>query len=87
MATTLTPASGAASPSPPPKAAEPEFLTAQQVADTLNVSLSTVLRRFSQEPGVVDLGRAGRRRGQRPYRMLRIPRGVLSRFLYEHRSR
>jgi len=57
-----------------------------QVAKILNVSLSTVLRRFSNEPGVVDLG-LETERGRRPYRLLRIPRGVLRRMLYEHRVR
>jgi hypothetical protein len=67
--------------------AEPDNLTPSQVAKKLNVSLSTVLRIFSKVPGVIDLaGQAKtKKRGQRPYRVLRIPRGVLARWEYEHR--
>lgn len=68
---------------------EPEFLTVKQVAKQLNLSVGTVQRIFSKVPGVIDIGRPSltRRRGARPYQILRIPRGVLSRFLMEHRIR
>jgi hypothetical protein len=65
---------------------DPEYLTPQQVAEKLNISLSTVMRRFADEPGVVDIGpKSGR--DTRPHRVLRIPRGVLLRVLHERRVR
>jgi len=63
-----------------------DYLTPQQVAKILNVHLNTVLRRFGECPGVIDLATPPKR-GKRPHRMLRIPRGVLDRYLHERRVR
>lgn len=55
-----------------------ELLTAAQVARILQVCPATVIRLFSDYPGVTDLG-------TKKYRSLRIPRAALNRFLAEHR--
>jgi hypothetical protein len=60
----------------------PEYLTSAEVADILKVHLNTVIRRFEGLPGVVDLG-SGEGRFKRRYRVLRIPRDTLSKFLNE----
>lgn len=61
-----------------------ELLTVADVAGVLKVSEDTVLRKFDGVPGVIDLG-AGEvmRKRKRPYRVLRIPRPVLEKFLVE----
>lgn len=67
---------------------EDQLLTVDQVAKILAVDSATVIRRFENYPGVVDVGPRSReqiRRGRRPYRRLRIPRSVLNRFLYERK--
>jgi len=69
------------------EAAASEYLTPGQVAKILNVTVRTVLRRFGGYPGVIDLSSPPIKRGTRPRRLLRIPRGVLNRYLYEHRVR
>ena len=67
---------------------ESEYLTPMQVAKILNVTHYTVMRRFSKEPGVIDLTPKDKKKpGTRRKRLLRIPRGVLSRFLDERRIR
>jgi hypothetical protein len=53
-----------------------ELLTVSDVAEVLKVSEDTVIRRFANRPGVVDLG-GGK------YRVLRIPRPVLEKFIME----
>ena len=64
----------------------PELLTPQQVAAILQVSVDSVIRRFSSVAGVIDLGTdEDCRRRKRRYRILRIPRTVLERFLIENR--
>lgn len=67
--------------------ADEELLSAQQVADLLGMALSTVIRHFADYPGVIDIGppRHTRRKGRRTHRILRIPRSVLNRFLYERK--
>jgi hypothetical protein len=66
-----------------------ELHTPAEVAALLKVSEDTVVRRFGDLPGVIDLGSpelVGRRTGRkRRYRVLRIPRAVLDRFLQDHR--
>ena len=61
-----------------------EYLTPAEVADILKVSLNTVIRRFENVPGVVDLG-SEEKMHRRRYRTLRIPRSVLNRFIAENR--
>jgi hypothetical protein len=66
-----------------------ELLTVTEVSQTLKSSEDFVLKRFGDLPGVIDLGSpelVGRRTGRkRRYRVLRIPRTVLDRFLQDHR--
>jgi hypothetical protein len=59
---------------------EIEYLTVAQVAAILNISTDTVIRKFGNEPGVIDLGTAEGPHKRR-YRVLRIPRYVLNRIL------
>jgi hypothetical protein len=60
-----------------------EYLTPAEVAEILKVSLNTVIRRFENIAGVIDLG-AEEKMHKRRYRMLRIPRSVLNRFIAEN---
>jgi hypothetical protein len=66
-----------------------ELLTVGEVSQVLKSSEDFVLKRFGGLPGVIDLGSpelVGRRTGRkRRYRVLRIPRAVLDKFLMEHR--
>ena len=59
-----------------------QFYTPADVASILKVSTDTVLRKFSDYPGVIDLG-TPERKSKRRYRTLRIPREVLERFIVE----
>jgi hypothetical protein len=59
-----------------------ELLTVSQVAEVLKVSEETVVRRFAKYKGVVDLG-ASDTRDKRRYRVLRIPKTVVERYLVE----
>lgn len=61
-----------------------EFLTPLEVAKILKVNAKTVIRRFEEFPGVVDLG-TEETRFKRRYRVLRIPREVLEKFIIENR--
>jgi len=61
-----------------------ELLTPAEVATVLKVSIKTAIRKFEAVPGVIDLG-ADETRFKRRYRVLRIPRPVLERFLVENR--
>jgi hypothetical protein len=66
------------------------YLTPAQVAAELNISVKTVIRRFENHPGVVNLGseRKPRRKGKREkYAILRIPREALAEFISESRVR
>jgi hypothetical protein len=63
-----------------------EYLTPEQVASILAVSVDTVLRQFGDREGVVDLG-VGERLHKRRKRMLRIPRRVLDTYLAEKQVR
>ncbi len=58
----------------------PELLTVREVAAILKTSEDTVVRRFENLKGVIDIGQKASRYG-RPYRQLRIPADVLQRFL------
>jgi hypothetical protein len=57
---------------------EMEHLSVPQVATILNVSRDTVIRRFENEPGVIDMGTTEKQHKRRR-RILRIPRYVLNR--------
>lgn len=61
-----------------------QFYTPAEVAELLKVSRDTVIRKFSNQPGVIDLGspESGRKR---QYRTLRIPREALERFIIDNR--
>ncbi len=55
-----------------------EYLTPQEVAMILRVSVDSVYRMFINVPGVMVLGKM--RHSRRPYRTLRIPRSALRYF-------
>lgn len=57
-----------------------ELLTVAEVASVLKCSDDAVVRRFAKMPGVIDLGRAETRHKRR-YRVLRIPRAVVEKYL------
>lgn len=57
-----------------------ELLTVSEVALVLKCSEDAVVRRFANMDGVIDLGRAGSR-DKRQYRVLRIPKVVVERYL------
>jgi hypothetical protein len=59
-----------------------EYLTSGEVAAILKVSPDTIIRRFENLPGVLDLG-SGEGRFKRRYRVLRIPRETLEKFIVE----
>jgi hypothetical protein len=63
-----------------------ELLTVAQVAALLQVSSDTVMRRFARVKGVVDIGTAETPKKRR-YRVLRIPRTVVERWVLEHGGR
>jgi len=57
-----------------------DLLTVAEVAALFNVSNETVTRRFAKERGVIDLGNPGNLKRRR-YRVLRIPRVVVERYV------
>jgi hypothetical protein len=57
-----------------------ELLTISEVAAILNVGEDTVARRFSKVKGVIDLGSPETPKKRR-YRLLRIPRTIVEKFL------
>jgi hypothetical protein len=57
-----------------------ELLTVRDVAAVMKCSEDAVVRRFAKLPGVIDLGRA-ETRNRRRYRVLRIPKAVLEKYL------
>ncbi len=63
---------------------EIEYLKVAEVAAILKCSTDTVIRRFSNQPGVIDLGTAEKQHKRR-YRVLRIPRYVPNRFLSQRK--
>lgn len=64
---------------------EPQFLTPQQVAKILQISPKSVIRKFGNRSDVIDLGQAETLH-KRGYRVLRIPRSALNRFMAENRA-
>jgi hypothetical protein len=63
-------------------AADVEYLTPQEIAELLKVSVDTVVRKFEQRKGVLDLG-SRESRFTRRYRVLRIPRTVFEAYVIE----
>jgi hypothetical protein len=61
-----------------------EYLTAAEVAAILKISTDSVIRKFESRPGVLDLG-SSETRFKRRYRVIRIPRQTLERFILESR--
>ena len=57
-----------------------ELLTVGEVAQILGVSDDTVTRRFAKVKGVIDLGSPETPKRRR-YRVLRIPKSVVEKFL------
>lgn len=57
-----------------------ELLTIEEVAKILNVSPDTVTRRFAKVKGVIDIGSPETPKRRR-YRVLRIPKTVVEKFL------
>ncbi len=55
------------------------LLTVKDVAEVLQCSQDAVVRRFAKMDGVIDLGRSSL--GVRRYRVLRIPKAVVERYL------
>lgn len=63
-----------------------QLYTVTEVSEILRISPDTVIRYFGDLPGVIDLGSAEDvRRRKRRYRILRIPRSTLEKFLNENR--
>jgi len=56
-----------------------DLLTVRDVATVLQCSQDAVIRRFAKMDGVIDLGRSAL--GIRRYRVLRIPKAVVERYL------
>lgn len=53
--------------------------TVQEIAAFWRLDPSTVRRIFRDEPGVLRIGKSGRRDGKRDYVVLRVPESVLRR--------
>ncbi len=62
--------------------ADDEHYTPAELAQKLKVSTDTILRKFADYPGVIDLGTPEKGRKRR-YRVIRIPHSVLEKFLIE----
>jgi hypothetical protein len=63
-----------------------ELLTPEYIAKELHVSYQTVMRRFENRPGVIDIG-TPETRFKRRYRVLRIPRECFEEYLHEKTNR
>jgi hypothetical protein len=59
--------------------------TPQEVADILNVSVDTVIRWLSKEPGVIAIGN-DERMHKRKKKLVRIPHSALVRFHERNRT-
>ena len=57
-----------------------DLLTVHDVATVLKCGEDAVVKRFAKLPGVIDLGRA-ETRNKRRYRVLRIPKDVVEKYL------
>ena len=60
------------------------MLSVREVAALLKLSPESITRRFEKYPGVIDLG-SPESRFKRAYKVLRIPRPVLQKFLHENK--
>jgi hypothetical protein len=60
-----------------------EYLTAAEVAAILKVSRDSIIRWFEKRPGVLSIGN-DETRFRRKYKVLRIPRETLERFIIEN---
>jgi hypothetical protein len=58
--------------------------TPKELAENWKLDESTIRRIFQDEPGVLKIGKSGRRDGKRDYVTLRIPESVATR-LYRER--
>jgi hypothetical protein len=63
-------------------AADTAYMSPKEIADLLKVSVDTVVRRFENRPGVLDLG-STESRFTRKYRVLRIPRSTFEAYIAE----
>lgn len=63
-----------------------ELLTVAEVASVLKCSDDAVVKRFAKMPGVIDLGKA-ETRNRRQYRVLRIPKAVVEKYLADKSGR
>jgi hypothetical protein len=61
------------------------LLTTKDVADVLQISQDAVVRRFAKVEGVIDLGKSTL--GVRRYRVLRIPKEIVERYLTRRAGR
>jgi hypothetical protein len=61
-----------------------ELLTPLEVAAVLKISVDSVLRKFTDLPGVINLG-TNETLKKRRYRVIRIPKPVLEKFLLSNR--
>ena len=74
-------------PAPPETASAFEtHYTPRQVAELWGVDESTIRRLFADEPGVLRVGKAGRRDGKRSYVTLPVPASVALR-VHSERSK
>ena len=64
---------------------EPHY-TPQQLAEIWQLDVSTVRKLFLDQPGVLKVGKAGRRDGKRDYVTLRVPESVAQR-VYRERTK
>jgi hypothetical protein len=62
-----------------------EHYTAQELAEIWKLDETTIRRIFQDEPGVLRIGKLGRRDGKRDYITLRIPASVATR-VYQQRT-
>jgi hypothetical protein len=63
-----------------------ELLTVRDVAAVLKCSDDAVVKRFAKLPGVIDLGKA-ETKNRRQYRVLRIPKAVVEKYLADKSGR
>src|SRR5579872_2668756 len=63
-----------------------ELLTVHDVATVLKCSDDAVVKRFAKMAGVIDLGKA-ETRNRRQYRVLRIPKEVVEKYLADKSGR
>ena len=63
-----------------------EYMSVEQVAAVLGVSVNTVARQFGDRGGVIDLG-TKEQMNKRRRRILRISRTTLKKFIDEHQTK